>query len=55
MEFIIKKLSEPTTYIGLLGLLGAFGVSIAPELSDSIVQVGISIASLIAILMNEKK
>jgi uncharacterized membrane protein len=54
MNYIIQKLQEPTTYIGVLGLLGAFGVSIAPELSDAIITACVSLASLIAVIMNEK-
>lgn len=53
-EYFKKRLKEPTTYIGLVGLVGALGVQIAPEHTDLIVQGGIILGGLVASLLPEK-
>ena len=48
--WILDRLSERSTWIGLTGFLTATGMSLEPEVSDAIGSVGIALASLIAII-----
>lgn len=54
MDWIIERLREPTTYAGIFSALTAFGVSVAPELSDAIMAAGIGAAGLALVILKEK-
>lgn len=54
MNAILLRLREPSTYAGLSVLLGMFGVSIAPEAFQAVVQIATGGAALVAILLREK-
>lgn len=53
VEFILKRLREPSTYAGLAGLAAAVGV--AEPLYDAVSAVVMAIAGLAAVLMAENK
>lgn len=56
MEFIAKRLKEPSTYAGLAGVLG--GMSFIPnaaEWAQVVMQVGALVSAVMAILIPEKK
>lgn len=53
-RWIIDRLREPTTWIGLISFAAATGVSFAPELQDSIVTAGVAIGGTLAIVLKEK-
>lgn len=54
MTWVIARLREPTTWIGLSSLLTLFGVNLAPELADAIIAVIAAIGGLLAIVLKEK-
>ena len=54
MNAILLRLREPSTYAGLSVLLGMFGISIAPEAFQAVVQIATGAAALAAILLREK-
>ena len=54
-DLILKKLSEKTTWLGVLSLVTVFGVSLTPELSESIVTAVLAIVGLVNVILNEKK
>lgn len=53
--YIAARLAERSTYIGLIGLLSVFGVTIAPEYQEMIISGGISFASLIGVFTGDGK
>jgi hypothetical protein len=56
LSYLLDRLKEPTTYAGLFTVIAALaGTAIAPELADSIMAAGIGVASLILVLLKEKK
>lgn len=55
LEWLYARLKEPTTYAGLVTILTAAGVTLAPELKEAIITAGVSIGGLIAIIMQEKQ
>lgn len=46
--------TEPSTWRGVVGILTAFGLSISPEQSTSIVGFGLALAGLIAVFNKDK-
>lgn len=48
MNWLLERLSEKSTWIGLVGIATGTGVSIAPEMVNSIVTGGSLIAGTIA-------
>lgn len=54
-DWIISRLSEVSTWRGLVALLTGAGIVISPELSAQITATGLSIIGLINIIRKEKK
>lgn len=54
MNWILARLSEPSTWRGLVWLLTAFGVSLRPEVWQQITAVGMAVAGLIGMITREK-
>ena len=52
--WLLARLVEPTTWIGLTTILTAAGIALAPELTEAITTAGVSIGGLLAILLKEK-
>lgn len=55
MEFIKTKLSESSTWRGLVALATALGLTLSPELSDAIVAAGLGLIGVINVIIKEKK
>lgn len=54
MEYVIKRLKEPTTWQGLIALVTAFGVALSPELAEGIVSLGVTIFAVVSIVLKER-
>ncbi|OJW21153.1 MAG: hypothetical protein BGO49_24370 [Planctomycetales bacterium 71-10] len=54
MEWIITRLSEPSTWRGLFAMLTAGGISLAPDYENAIIAIGLSIIGLINVIKKEK-
>lgn len=54
LKNIIARLKEPSTYASLAALLGAAGFSLDPGLLQVISYIGMGLAGLAGILMQEK-
>jgi hypothetical protein len=55
MHYILARLTEQSTWRGLVLLAGAFGVVIEPELERHIVAAAFSIVGIINVVRKEKK
>ncbi|WP_193173451.1 hypothetical protein [Nisaea nitritireducens] len=53
-SWLLDRLGERSTWIGLTGFLTATGVSLEPEIGEAIGAVGIALASLIAMLTRDR-
>lgn len=53
-HYLIERSREPSTWRGLVLLLTAIGVPIAPELVEPIVSVGLATAGLIGVLAADR-
>lgn len=55
LTFLIARLKEPSSYAGLGTLLVAAGVHINDSALQSLIQVLVSVAGLVAVLVPEKR
>ena len=53
-DYILARAKEPSTWRGLILLLTAAGVPIAPAMAESIISVGLAIAGLIGAVTPDK-
>lgn len=53
IRFILDRLTERSTWLGLVGLASAGGVAIVPEQADAMIAAGTSVASLIGVLTKD--
>ena len=44
------SLKEPSTWVGIIALLGTAGVHIAPEYKDYIIQFGVALGALLGVI-----
>lgn len=54
MDWLLERLNEPSTWRGLIGLLTCSGIVISPDLSSSIVTLGLSAIAVIEIIRKER-
>lgn len=53
-DYIVQRAKEPSSWRGLVLILTAAGVPIAPGMSEAIVSVGLALAGLIGVLTADK-
>jgi len=53
INYILTRLSEPSTWRGLIALLGVTGVALAPEQKEAIIGAGVSLIALINIFKKD--
>ena len=54
MKYILDRLKEPSSWRGLVLITTAFGVSVNPELMDSIIAAGTGLAGVIGFAFKDK-
>ena len=53
-DYLIARAKEPSTWRGIILVLTAAGVPIAPAMAESIISVGLAIAGLIGAVTPDK-
>ena len=53
-QYILERLKEPSTWRGIVMLLTAAGIPIAPQFQDVIISAGLALAGLIGAVMPDK-
>jgi len=53
-EYLLARLSEASTWRGIMMALTAFGVALSPEQIEAIIAVGLAIAGVIGIFFPDK-
>jgi hypothetical protein len=54
ISYIIARLKERSTWLGLVGLLSSIGISLKPESTEAIIALGMAAASTIAVFTTDK-
>lgn len=55
LSWILERLKEPTTYLGITAILSSAGIALDPELAQSIQTAGLGVAGIILFITKEKK
>jgi hypothetical protein len=55
MKYLLQKLTEKTTWLGILNALSAMGVVMTEGTIQAIAGAGVGVITLILVFMNEKK
>ena len=55
LNYILDRLSESSTYRGAIFILGAAGVTVAPEKANAIVAAAMAVAGAINVFRKERK
>lgn len=48
MQYLLDRAKERSTWMGLVGLVSAFGVALAPEQIEAVVALGVAAAGAVA-------
>lgn len=52
--YVLERMKEPSTWRGLVLLLTALGIPMAPGVSDAIIAAGLGLAGLIGAVMPDR-
>ena len=53
-DYILARAKEPSSWRGLILLLTAIGVPVAPEMANAIVTIGLGVAGLVGVATPDK-
>jgi hypothetical protein len=53
-DYFVERAKEPSTWRGIILLLTAVGVPIAPAMAEAIISVGLALAGAIGVVSAEK-
>ena len=53
-NYLLERMREPSTWRGIIMLLTAIGVPVAPAMADAIISVGLAVAGLIGVATSDK-
>lgn len=53
-DYLIARAKEPSSWRGLILLLTAIGVPVAPEMANAIVTIGLGVAGLVGVATPDK-
>ncbi len=55
MDYVIKRLQEPSTWRGIVAFISGLGVTLTPEYKEAIIGAGLGVMGLIGMLSRDKK
>lgn len=55
MDYIVARLQERSTWLGLIGLVSAFGLALSPEAAEAIITAGVGVAGAVAVFTKDKE
>ena len=53
-SYLLARAKEPSTWRGIMLLLTAIGIPVAPHLADAIITAGLSLAGLVGVIAPDK-
>ena len=53
-KWALERLQEKSTWLGIVGLASSIGWYLDPAMANSIIQLGVGLASAIAVITKEK-
>lgn len=55
LKYILNRGKELSTWLGILALLGTFGIHLAPEQLQAIAQAGVALIAAVVMFLPDKK
>lgn len=55
MDYIMKRLAEPSTWRGIMALATGVGVGISPEMQNQIITLGLAGIGMVGMISKDKK
>ncbi len=55
VTWMLERLKEPSTYMGIVAMLSAAGIFVDPQLTQNITAAGVGVTGVILFLLKEKK
>lgn len=55
IKYIFNRLSERSTWLGLIALVTACGATVEPALSENIISAGMGLVGIISVFTKDKK
>lgn len=55
IQYLFDRLNEPSTWCGVIGLIMAAGLTLAPEQQNAIIALGLSVIGAINVFRSERK
>jgi len=55
LSWLLDRLKEPSTYLGITAMLSAAGYALDPELVKQITAAGVGVSGIILFVLKEKK
>ena len=53
VNFILARAKERTTWVGVIGVASALGVTLKPDLAEAIASLGVAVASLVLMITTD--
>ena len=54
MNYLLERLKEPSTWVGLTTIATSFGIQVSPEQANAILSTGFLCAGIIGVLTKDK-
>lgn len=55
LDYVMRRLKEPTTWRGLILVLTALGLRVSPEMAEGIISIGLGAAGAIGVIAPDPK
>lgn len=53
VKFVVDRMKERSTWIGLVGLLSSVGIAMEPQMVEAIASVGVALSAVVMILTKD--
>lgn len=53
VKFVVDRMKERSTWIGLVGLLSSVGIALEPSMVEAIASVGVALSAVVMILTKD--
>lgn len=55
ITYIIQRLTERSTWLGLIGLVTAAGVTVEEQMAEQLIAAGMAVAGLVGVLTKDRQ
>ena len=53
LAFVVSRMKERSTWLGLVGILSSFGVALQPEYVEAIASIGVALSGVVLVLTRD--